>query len=309
MTDASLDPVDARLGAVADKQYGVITARQLQQAGLSRNQICGRVKRGNLIRLHRGVYALARRGIGQRGHLQAALLALPTGAFLSHRTAAALRGLRSLNSYDIHVSISEISVKTRSSFRVHQIRTAPERWEVGTVGGMRVSTIPRLLVELSETESEQELLRLIEQSVIHQNLNHDRVRQALALHAHRPGIGRLRIAYAAYEPAPDRASRLERAFDRALLKHPEIPQPVRNIWIGPWEIDCYWPEQRLVLELDGHDYHRTVKKIERDRLRDARLLARGIRTLRITDSRFEHDESGSFDDLKLALGIHSQRAA
>lgn len=297
------DPIDRRIGRIADRQHGVVTRSQLLALDVSAEQLRGRLQRGNLIVLHRGVYAVGRHGIGQRGHLHAALLALPAGAFLSHRTAAGLRGLCALNPFDIHLSFGPIHVRTRVSFHVHRVRADPRQWEVGAVDRMRVSTIPRLLVELSATEPVAELRRMIDLAVTKQALNHDRLEQALELHERRPGIVTLRQAYEDYRRRGHhgRASSLERGFDALLAQHPEIPPPQRNVKVHGWEADCYWARQRLVLELDGRGYHTTVDNIERDRLRDARLLAHGIRTLRVTDSRFSHDRAGVIEDLKAAL--------
>ena len=47
-------------------------------------------------------------------------------------------------------------------------------------------------------------------------------------------------------------------------------------------MDAVWPEQRLVVEVDGYAFHRTREAFERDRRRDARLLVAGYRVLRVT---------------------------
>jgi hypothetical protein len=113
----------------------------------------------------------------------------------------------------------------------------------------------------------------------------------------RPGIAKLRKALAAYLPTEDRKSGLERDFDQFLAEHPEIPSPKRNVHIDGWEIECYWPECKLAVELDGRPYHIAVQDVEKDRFKDGKLLIIGIRTLRIIDTRFNHDRSGVYDDL------------
>ena len=49
-----------------------------------------------------------------------------------------------------------------------------------------------------------------------------------------------------------------------------------------FEVDAYFPEQRLIVELDGGDFHRDRSVFESDRERDAVHLADGVPTLRIT---------------------------
>ena len=43
-----------------------------------------------------------------------------------------------------------------------------------------------------------------------------------------------------------------------------------------------WPRRRLVVEVDGYAFHGSRVAFERDRSRDARLVAAGYRVLRVT---------------------------
>jgi very-short-patch-repair endonuclease len=49
-----------------------------------------------------------------------------------------------------------------------------------------------------------------------------------------------------------------------------------------YEVDLLWPDQRLIVEVDGFAYHAGRRAFERDRARDARLTASGYRVLRVT---------------------------
>ena len=48
------------------------------------------------------------------------------------------------------------------------------------------------------------------------------------------------------------------------------------------EVDVLWPAQRLIVEVDGYEFHGPRPAFERDRRRDGRLLAAGYRVLRVT---------------------------
>jgi hypothetical protein len=290
----------AQLGA---SQHGVVTTAQLLGAGWTRNRIADLRAHGHVHRVHQGVYAVGHTRLTRDGWLTAALLAVGIGSFLSHLTAAALHGLRALNLRQIHVTAIGAAPRSRDGLVIHRTKKPPGRGELTTVNGLSVSTVPRLLVDLAATESEETLSRLITQAVRKRAFSHDSLERALSLHARRPGIPKLRAAYAAYRPRPDRKSDLELAFDQLLELHPEIPEPLRNVESDAGELDYYWPEYNVVLELDGRPYHVAVQDIERDRLKDAKLLTQGIRPLRITDQRFEHDPTGSIKDLKQLLQI------
>ena len=56
-----------------------------------------------------------------------------------------------------------------------------------------------------------------------------------------------------------------------------------NQRVHGYEVDFHWPEARLVVELDGYEYHGTRQAFEDDRARDAALTAAGWRVIRVTD--------------------------
>jgi very-short-patch-repair endonuclease len=149
-----------------------------------------------------------------------------------------------------------------------------------------VSSVARLLIELAPVENRSELDRLITQCVRKRILDLRAIQGALARHARRPGVAKLKQALRAYRPHRDRHSDLERTFDK-LIKGTAVPPPQTNIVLDGWELDCYWPEAALVVELDGRDYHTAVRDMEKDKLKDSRLLLKGIRTMRVTDLRLE----------------------
>ncbi len=63
-----------------------------------------------------------------------------------------------------------------------------------------------------------------------------------------------------------------------------MPEPLINHTIqlsdGPIEVDFYWPELRLVVELDGFRFHGQRRNFREDRRRDRRLGVHGIHCLR-----------------------------
>ena len=52
--------------------------------------------------------------------------------------------------------------------------------------------------------------------------------------------------------------------------------------LGRHEVDFLWPEQRLIVEVDGFAFYSTRAAFERDRARDRALQAAGYVVLRIT---------------------------
>lgn len=291
------------LAQSAARQEGVISREQLRAIGLSDKQIDGRERTGELHQLHTDVWAVGHRKVTPLGHLVAALLSCGPTSFLSHRTAAALHGLRQINVKAIEVTVVRGRARARERLITHRTAREPVPKEVRTVGHLRYSAVPRLLIELAPRETPAELNRLITEAVHKRLLNLDAIEDALAGHARRPGVARLKDALAAYRPRPDRKSGLEHAFDEWLLEHPEIPEPRRNVHIDIWEIDCWWPAQRVALELDGRDYHTAVQEMERDRVKDTKLQLMRIKPMRVTDVRWELDRAGVHADLMALLEL------
>jgi hypothetical protein len=186
---------------------------------------------------------------------------------------------------------------------VHRTRHEPHPHDVRSHGNLRVSSVPRLLVELASRETPEELARLITLAVqkrllpLHRADARQRLEAALSRHARWPGMAQLTAVLAAYRNDSSRSG-LERAFDRLLAPHPEIPPPLTNIHLGPWEIDRYWPARRLAVELDGRPYHIAVAAMEKDRVKDAWLLRHDITPLRFTDHRVEHEPHAILADLR-----------
>ena len=68
-----------------------------------------------------------------------------------------------------------------------------------------------------------------------------------------------------------------------------LPAPEVNSSIEGYLVDFVWPEKKLIVETDGWAAHGTRTAFERDRRRDADLLAAGWRVLRISYERLERE--------------------
>ncbi len=299
--------IDAAIARIAAGQFGVISLAQLIGLGLTYFQIEYRVRMGRLHRLHRGVYAVGHPNVVAHGRLFAALLACGPESFLSHRTAAAVWGLREISTRRIDVTLPRIRARPRHGLLVHRTRHLPDPADLAIRNRLRVSSVPRMLIELAPSEHPKELDRLITQAVRKRVFDLDAMEAALERHPRCPGLGNLKTALAAYRPKPERRSGFEIAFDEFLAQHPEIPDPARNIHLGMWEIDCYWPQHHFAIELDGRAWHVAVRDAEKDRIKDTKLQREGVRVMRITELRFDQDRRGILEDIHGFLDIKPPR--
>ncbi len=144
---------------LTDKQFGVVSLEQVVACGLTYEQVRGLVARGFLYPIHRGVYAVGHPKVGRWGLLMAAYLACSTDSFLSHRTSAATRGLREIDVRRIELTV--IGGCARQGLIIHRAHKLPHAEDVTTKNGIRISSLPRMFIELAPTETPQELERLI----------------------------------------------------------------------------------------------------------------------------------------------------
>jgi very-short-patch-repair endonuclease len=68
----------------------------------------------------------------------------------------------------------------------------------------------------------------------------------------------------------------------ALCRRHRLATPRVNARVGRFVVDFAWPKQRLIVEADGWESHRTRSAFEEDRARDARLKVLGYEVLRFT---------------------------
>lgn len=97
-----------RFGAVRELvvlQHGVVTVAQMQDAGISWRQVKRGVERGELTRLHRGVYRIGPVALPYCPET-AAVLASGAGAVLSHRSAAYAYGMLPRAEGPVHITVS-----------------------------------------------------------------------------------------------------------------------------------------------------------------------------------------------------------
>jgi very-short-patch-repair endonuclease len=268
---------DAELAALAARQHGVVARRQLVEIGLTNRRIDRRLAIGRLHAIHRGVFAVGHTRLSREGRWMAAVLAAGVDAALSHRSAAALWGIRATGRARIDVTAPR-RMHSRAGVQMHFAALADD--EVAVHDGIPVTSPARTLMDLAAVLPRDRLERAINEA--------ERLRL---------DVGGARSA----APAITR-SELEDRF-LSLLEVHDLPAPEVNValrlgddWI---EVDCLWRTPRLIVELDGFDAHGTRAAFERDRARDRRLQAAGWRVARVTWRQLNHDLA---DELR-CLGI------
>jgi very-short-patch-repair endonuclease len=266
--------------ALAERQHGVASRRQLLELGMSRRSIERRLAGGRLHPVLRGVYAVGRPGITRRGQWMAAVLSCGPGAALSHGSAAALWGVAPERPTDpVQVSVRRANGRGRPGVEVHRRSSLKDR-DVTVREGIPTTAIVRTLLDLAAELSQGRLERAVNEADRLDLIDPDSLRAVLAAHHGQPGVRRLRELL-------DRrtfrltASELERRF-LSLAREAGLPPPLTGQLVNGFEVDFYWPGLGLVIETDGLRYHRTPGQQARDRLRDQAHALAGLTALRFT---------------------------
>jgi len=239
------------------------------------DEVLDRLSTRRLTALHRGVYAYGHRRLTNEGIWLAAVRAIGPRAVLSHTHGAALHSLRPPLLGRINVTVLGTGRRQRTGIRVHNASSLPAD-HVTVVDRIPVTTVARTLADLAGTLDTPALMRAIE-AAEHRNVLD--VPSLLAVSAGRPGAQRLRHLVTGETPhtRSDFEAALIAVWDRY-----DIPRPRTNTHVHGYEVDAYWPDRKLAVELDSWEHHGTRAAFERDRERDAELHAFGIATLRFT---------------------------
>ena len=281
---------------MAERQHGVVSRAQLLELGVGNDAIDRRLKLRRLCDVHRGVYTIGHRLLTQHGRWMAAVLAYGPGTVLSHRAAAALWGMRGGTYVEL---IAPSARRGRRGIQVH--RAALPADERTTHRGIPTTTVPRTLLDLSAVVKRHEVrtaLRRAEQLRLTDPLS---LQDLTTRYPRRPGLKAIK---ALLEEASIGAriirSELEERFQNFLIRV-GLPLPQTNVVIEGYEVDCVWPEQRLIVELDGHATHSPTYAFEIDRARDRRLEAAGWHVIRITWRQLELEADLVEADLRRLL--------
>lgn len=254
----------------------------------------------------RGVYAVGRPGVGVRGLWMAATLACGPRALLSHRSAAALWGIRRdprIGAWvdrwgstegdpatweRVDVVIPAGLAKRRPGIRAHRRREheAPGR---RVVDGIPVTHPVATLADLATCLPTGQLEAAVNEADHLDLVDPEQLLGELERLPQWTGIRRLQALLSAATVALT-TTELERLFV-PLAAGAGLPPPRTQIWLDGHRVDFYWPELDLVVETDSLRYHRTAFKQAADKQRDNAHAIAGRTSLRFSHGQVR-DEPG-----------------
>jgi very-short-patch-repair endonuclease len=293
-----------KISMLAARQWGYVSRAQLLDVRLSSAAIDHRVKSGNLIVEHAGVYALEYPRREPVARAQAAVLACGDGAALSYESAAVLWGMLKRLPDPPHVTVR--GDRRRPNVSIHRCPTLECR-DIRTQRGIRCTSPARTVLDIARRLNDKQLTAAIDNGRLAGFLRPSALLEIIDRFPNHRGASRLKTAVHGLAKAPTK-SEFERAFLR-FVKRYGLPIPRVNHWIAGHEADIVFEHERVVVELDGYETHGTRASFERDRERDAAALAAGYVTIRITWERFTFTPQREAERLLRILERRRQRAA
>jgi very-short-patch-repair endonuclease len=268
--------VDQAVLAVARSQNGNIRRDQLLALGLGSAAIAYRARTGVLHRVHVSVYGVGRPPSTPLERAAAAVLACGPGALLSDESALTLWGLTKRWRTPFHVTVS--GDRRPRQIVVHQ-RPSITRLDTRRQLGIPVTSPARTLLDCAPQLAVRRLSRLVNDARLGGLLRMSELADVMRRFPRHPGAQPLaRLLDAA--PGPTR-SELEDAF-LVFCERFHLPQPKVNTRVCGYEVDALFERERVIVELDGWDFHRDRPAFESDRNRDADTLLGGYATVRLT---------------------------
>lgn len=304
---------DWALAQLAAGQSGVVSRAQLRALGLGRGAIAHRIAAGRLHPLHRGVYAVGHAALAADGRFRAALLACGPTAVLSHRSAAALWGLRPANGAIVEVITADRGRRDGRGIVLRRARTLVPA-DVASVHGIACTSVARTLLDLAAVLDRRSLERALEQAEVLRLYDGRALAEILGRGRGRRGARLLREVLAEHgsEPTLTR-SQMEELFLSLCRQHglpaPRVNAPVALGRRRTIEVDFLWPARGLVVETDGWGAHGTRAAFDRDRRRDSELLLAGLRVVRFTWRQLTRDASTSVATVRALLASGGPGAA
>lgn len=287
-------PLDAAVGALAGRQWGVCALAQMMDLGMPPTTVQTRAADGRLHRLYRGVYSLVPADLLTRnGRWLAAVLACGPRAVLSHRTAAALHELRGTAAVLIDVTVPGRSNRTHRGLRVHRSVTLTDK-DVTVAQGIPVTSIARTQLDLAEMVNRRGVERALDQAEAMNVFDLRALEDQIARNATRPAARVLRsVLREHYIGSTLTWSELEERFLAVVRRH-GLPQPELNRFVDlgdgepPVRADFVWRTERILVETDGYKTHKTRQAFEYDRRLSQRAMVAGWQPVRTTARQLEH---------------------
>lgn len=266
--------MDVRLVGVLQAQDDVIAGWQLRAMGWTRAMIEQRVCDHGWRVVHRGVYVLSRARLTQRQRWVAAVLTAPDTS-LYGRSACAGHGFLEWTGSEQFV-VRPGSGGPRRYPGLVVFRSSMLEGRTTRVEGIPALSAPNALISVSAGLSAGQRGRAFRESIRIGATTADEISRALAGQRGSRSLGALCDRYGTLPYHRCRSDAEARGLE--ILHDAAIPPPAVNVQVNGPRPDYTWRAAKLIIEVDGPQFHLFA---DEDARKEARWRAAGYRVLRI----------------------------
>jgi very-short-patch-repair endonuclease len=297
--------INAQLAAHLATSDGLITTDRALVLGVSARQLEGLVKRGELERMHRGVYRSSATAVTQRHRLLAGLAAAGDSAVISHRSALASHGAPNFKCSLVELTNRSKSLPIREGLIVHRSSTLGAA-DLERVDRMWVTTKERTAIDACTLLPPTLVMRYVEHWLANRKLKLEHLHDTLGRLRAVPGAQSLARALdtrdlgrvVADSIAEDRLGALLIRSDLAAVHHVLVTTATGYTY----ELDWAYPDANVALEMDGYGIHmRSVGAFDDDRFRRNELEVEGWQVLNFTERQLRRQPGRVVQQIRGAL--------
>jgi very-short-patch-repair endonuclease len=235
----------------------------------------------------------------------AAVLSCGDGSVVSHGTAASLLGLWDFQPLEIDV-IAPVEAGRKIVGVKRRFVPPPLPSQVVTVDAVPCTGVSRTIVDMAGTLRRPALSGTVEQAAVLRALDVAEIDSILAEYPRR-GVKKLVAVlepWRRYSPRSRLRSRMEAKMLPLLTLH-GLPIPLTNVKLRvqgeTFEVDFFWPDQRVIVETDGGRFHDNPLAEVRDGHRNRVLAEAGYKTPRIGWGDLTVNPEGTISEIRRFL--------
>jgi hypothetical protein len=237
--------------------------------------IVRRASSGLLHRMYRLVYLVGHPAPLPGARELGAVLACGDRTFISHRSAAELWGLVPAQGAPVEVTVVGRSCRSREDIRVHWT-DALDAIDRGAVGGIPATSPVRAVIDFAADAEADELEVALSEARALRLIKDGELEAALDRAGNRAGVARMRRLLRSEGDHGYTRSKAER-----LMREAGLSQPLCNRRLHGYRVDFLWPEQRLVVEVDGYQFHGHRSAFEHEPIRVGAVIAAALAPSRL----------------------------
>lgn len=299
-----LDPRLAKAYALADRQGGVVSRPQLYRCGVTRYEIRGHVRARRWQMVCDQVVALHNSDVSERGHRWAAVITAGPRAQLDGIASLVEAGLERCAHDRIRVSVpkgARIGTRRTEHYDIRETRRWSRDDRVPGPGIPRtkpaIAAVRAAIWARTDREASYLLSVVVQQGVV---APAELARELLRIKRHKRRL----LVHAVVNDLLDGGRALgELDFARELRRRglpPPVKQVLRKDKKNRYYLDLYWPDLKLVVEIDGI-HHTWAENVVGDALRQNALALDGDTVLRVPLLGLRLEPDAFFDQIEEAI--------